>query len=289
MLLSPANSKGALTCLLPLIDSLGGKIRNIRTIMLMPSHRLTLRVRRIFGTVTANFPIVDYCNKHPTVRRRHAVENVSPTIVVNAPKHVGSRLGGRGFRTNAIHALIVSRFSGYLRFNFRSRVTRIVKGLPTLHHHFLLSTASTRRVPHFANVGHALGLSFLGPRRAISRHLSMCQIASPIGSGLRALCGLLYALNGRSALIFYGRHRDISQMKGCLRSVGICYRAFRNKVRRSSHRQTLCGFHGKDYRVFVSARLTTHKLSVPSVHRIIRCRLPITRSKFVRHGKHATH
>lgn len=289
MLLSPAKSNGALTCLLPLIRDLGPNVANMRTVILIPSQRLTLRVSRMFGSVGAPFGTMDYCKKQPTVRRRHAVGKIRPSIVVNAPNHVGSRLSGRGFSTSAIAALMVSRFSGYLRFNFRRRVTAIVKRLPGLRHHFLLSTASTRRVPRFAKLSGAVGLGFLGPRRRLARHLRLCGMLSPRGSGLRALCGLLYALKDRSALIFYGRHRDIRQMKGCLRSRGFRYNVFRNNVRRSSHRHSLCGFHGKDYRILVSASLTTHKLSVPRVRGMMRCRLPTGRSKCVRHGKHATH
>lgn len=296
MLLSPANSNGALTFLLPLMRALGTSVRNIRTLMLMPSHRLTLRVRAIFGSVKAPFGTVDYCNKHPTVRRRQAVGNVRPAIVVNAPKHVDSRLEGRGFGTTAIIALIVSRFSGYLRFNFRSRVTRIVKRLPSLGGHILLSTASTRRVPRFTKMKNSapssnsqfVGLSFLTPR-TLTPHLQLRGIISPRGSGLRALCGLLYALNCRSALMFYGCHRDIRHITKCLGTEGFPYSVFRKNVRRPSHRHTLCGFHGNDYTMLVSASLTTHKLSVPNVRGIIRCRPPMGRRTCARHGKHATH
>lgn len=288
VLLSPANSNGALTFLLPLINDLGTSIGKIRTIILIPSHRLTLRVRRIFGTVKARFGTVDYCNKHPTVRRRHAVGKVRPTIVVNAPNHVGSRLSGRGFSTDAIGLLIVSRFSGYLRFNFRRRVTAIVKRLPSLGQHFLASTASTRRVPRFAKLGHAVGLSFLAGSIRRS-HLQLVGIISPTGSGVRALCGLLYALKDDSDVIFYGRESTISHIDTLLARGKISGRHFRKNVRRPSQRQTLCGFHGNDYPILISASLTTHKLSVPRIRRVVRCRLPIGRRTFARHGNHATH
>ncbi len=288
MLLSPANSNGALTCLLPLIGSLRRNYSVPRTLILIPSHRLTLRVRRIFGSVKANVPIVDYCKNQPTVSRRHAVGKIGPRIVVNAPKHVGSRLNGKGVSTSNVRALIVSRFSGYLRVNFRRRVTRILGRVPCLGQHFLLSTASTPTVPHFISRNDFIGLSFLGTSRRVPSEVGMCHIRSPRGSGLRALSSLLYGLKSGDSLIFMGCHRDIRHICHFLRRGNVTYRVFRKKVRRGSQRHTLCGFDGNSYGIFISASLTTHNLSVPSVSRIVRCRLPLGRSTCVRHGNHAT-
>lgn len=202
---------------------------------------------------------------------------------------MASRLTGKGFGPSAVHALVVSRFSGSLRFNFRSRVTRVVARLPKLGGQMLLSTASTRRVPQFAKLGHAVGLGFLSSVPTRTPQLALVGIVSPMGSGVSALCGLLYALKDDSDVIFYGRQSTISHIDTLLTRGNVCGRHFRNNVRRPSHRHTLCGFHGKDYRMLISASLTTHKLSVPRMRRVVRCRVPIGRRTFARQGKHATH
>lgn len=287
ILLDPAKSNGALTFLLPLLAALASRSGGVRTIVVTPSHRLTLRVRAMFHSLKTKCGIGYYCKKRP-VHARGGDLRRPPAILVNAPKHVISRLRQNGVGLSDIHALVLSRFSGSLRLNFLTRVGRVLTRLPNIHHQILASTATTISVPTFAKVATPMQLSFLG-RIGRSGKLTLHIIGSPIGSGLRALCGLLNRLGNNSTLVFYGCQRAMRQIDGCLARVNMSGRCFRKKVRRPRHRHTLSRFHGNDTAMFVSASLTSHNLSVPRIGGIVRCRLPIDRRTCIRHGKHATH
>lgn len=288
MILSPANDNGALTCLLPLSRLVSTNSSRPRTVIIAPNERLTLRSTAILGGVNDKLHTVTYCKNHTAVSRRQIVGRIHPRVIFKAPNHLGSRLSGNGLGHCRVECLMVSRFSGYLRVNFRSRVDHLIGSLPNLHHRFLLSTARTRRVPHFMRVNEMRGVSCQVSRRRMPRHMRVCGIRDPIGSGLRDLNVLLHDLNSRDAVIFLGCHSDMRHAGGCLIRRKFSASFFRNNLRRGRHRTSLCHFDGNDTGVLMDASLTSHNLSVPSVSGVVRCRVPRDRSNCVRHMKHAT-
>lgn len=286
-----AKANGATTFKLPVLRRISIGRRRVRTVIMSPAHRLTVRARRrlchLNGSGHTGIRII--CNK-TSVQHRVGLLGRIPRVLIKAPKELLSRVGHGAISLSRIGALILSRTSRVLSVNFLRSVRTVVGGIPRRERALLFSTAVPGTV-HSVNRGFVRRPRIIGvgTGRLAASLISRCFIGTHRCRGFSVVAHVLSMRTPRLAVIFNQAGHHISRLSGKLRTEKCGTTNVRNSLARRHHVGVLGGFGRKHLSVLITASITTEKLSVSNIARICGCSVPRSPRDCIRHVKHANH
>lgn len=292
MTLTRAKAKGATTFNLPLVRRVGMGGHIPRSLVLYPAQRLYLRVTNSLGSCSgcvSKLGMLPMCNKSSVSDRVHDLGH-NMRVVMTAPNHLLSLVRHGAISLSAVDGIMVSRTSRVLGVKFASDVGTVLTSIPRRHGALLFSTAVDPRVTHVSGgCLHSTGRVAVkhGGRDAGDIGRVTCVIRT--GSGCTMLGHMTSCYPRVCNVIFYHAHGRARRVTSGLVRRNCGTSSLRKRLSRTRHSTIVRGFHLHGVRVLITASMTTHKLSMGSLARIVGCNLPSSARDCARHDKHAKH
>lgn len=211
-----------------------------------------------------------------------------PRVTLKAPNQILRLVGRGGLGVRRIGAIILSRKSRLL-IPRRTRAIRGVIGSALGRHRILLF--STALPPIIRRLTGRLATStrivhIRGSRAVRTTNISRVCFITRTESGVGVLRGVS-ELRSVGTLMFIGSVNGLAIVTRGLSFGGVSSDALRDSLDGFSERGTVGGFHANGAGVLVTASITTEKLSVGKIARIIRFSFPGSVGRCIRHSKEA--
>ncbi len=258
--------------------------------MLDPAHRLYVRVTsslRNFTGCISKIHVLTICNKTGVRPRVHTLErNVS--VVITAPNQLLSLVGHGTTSLSRINALILSRTSRVLSVNFRSSLRTVLSKLASPRHALLFSTAVNGRIREVT-------LRCLGRPAAVrmndhgrkTRDIGRVCCVMKTESGCLTLGEVISCRPHVCTVVFYRAGVRARRITSGLVESNCGTSTLRNSLDRRRESLAVRGFHERHARLLITASITTQKLSISSLARIVGFNVPSSVRDCARHDKHA--
>jgi len=151
VLLSPTGTGKTLAFLLPLIDKLDRKNRQIQIIIVVPSRELAIQIEQVVREMgTGHKANAVYGGQ--SFSKDLTNLKTPPAILIGTPGRLADHLRRHTFNTSAIQTLVLDEFDKSLEVGFESEMKEIIAALIRLEQKVLTSATSTVEIPSFVEL-----------------------------------------------------------------------------------------------------------------------------------------
>jgi superfamily II DNA/RNA helicase len=157
---------------------------------------------------------------------------------------------------------------------FHDEMARLLKKLPGIRRHILLSATDAEQIPDFVRMGRVLRLDFLEEEQQISERVTLYEVKSPAKDKLETLKHLLLQHGSEQSIVFLGFRDAVERVDAYLCSQGFATSAFHGGMEQKQREDALYKFSNGSANIFVSTDLASRGLDIPGIENIIHYHLP---------------
>lgn len=265
-------------------------------VFICPLHTLiTSRTCRLSSAVaTLNVNINILANR--AIRTTHSsiftnLTSNHANVILAAPRFLSVR-HSHFTHSNHVNFIIVSRTrrTNLTGNNSHDTCLSVPSVLGTLNSPIIVTTATATATPIITRLTHVLPVAHAIISRAIHRGLRL-RSSHSLTDHRGHLISVITAKRG--AIVCIGSHSRSITLTGALHGHIPSYTArvtfCGTKLTHSSHHHIRRTFQSKDLDYVISASTFNRNIGLPSVHRIILCRVPFNTVRFGRVDKHTNH
>src|SRR5690606_7745140 len=125
ILLSPTGSGKTLAFLISIISKLDKDIREVQSIIIVPTRELALQTEEVFKKISANYKVNVCYGGHST---KIEVNNFStpPTVLIGTPGRIAFHIREKNFKTNNVKSYVLDEFDKALEMGFQKDMEYII-------------------------------------------------------------------------------------------------------------------------------------------------------------------
>lgn len=284
VLLSPTGTGKTLAFLLPIIESLDPKGKDVQVLILVPSRELAIQIWQVTKEMGAGFKTNAVYGGRPVSSDKKDLKH-PPAILVGTPGRVADHIRRGTFDVDEVHTLVLDEFDKSLEVGFDKEMMEILDALPYVGKKILTSATFGVEIPDFVALSKPVHIDYL---KSGSPKLSVKLIVSPKKDKLETLVQAIKHLGRQPGIIFCNYKDSIRRISDYLSENEIHHGCFYGGMEQRDREEALVMFRNGTHQLLVATDLAARGIDVPEIGFIIHYHLPMRAEEFIhRNGRTA--
>lgn len=286
ILLSPTGSGKTIAFLLPMAMQLNDSLKEIQTLIIVPSRELALQIDGVFKSMKPGFRSLCCYGGHD-IKKEIIRLAEKPEVVIGTPGRLLDHLNHGNFSANHIATLILDEFDKALELGFTDEMSALIGQIPHLKKRVLTSATEGTEIPSYTGLNTPKTYSFLSNNSKKAR-LDLFQVHSPENDKLDTLYRLICEIGEGQTIVFSNYRESSDRISQFLTRQGILNVLFHGGMEQSDREKALARFRNGSVNVLVSTDLAARGLDISDIKHIIHYHLPVNQEAFIhRNGRTA--
>ena len=269
VVLSPTGSGKTLAYLLPLSQLVDAADDEPQAIVVTPGRELALQSSTVLKNMGSGLRAMACYGGRSTMDEHRVLRQVRPQIIFGTPGRLNDHLDKGNFSPYHIKYLVIDEFDKCLEMGFQDEMSRLVKSLPGLRRHFLLSATESEEIPRFVHMGKVEKLDYRMDEEQVPERVHIYKVMSPEKDKLESLSLLLRSLGDTSTIVFLNYRDSVERTNRYLADQGFSTAFFHGGLEQKEREAALYRFSNGSANVFVSTDLASRGLDIPDIDNII--------------------
>lgn len=281
VVLSPTGSGKTLAYLLPLSQLVDAADDEPQAIVVTPGRELALQSSTVLKNMGSGLRAMACYGGRSTMDEHRVLRQVRPQIIFGTPGRLNDHLDKGNFSPYHIKYLVIDEFDKCLEMGFQDEMSRLVKSLPGLRRHFLLSATESEEIPRFVHMGKVEKLDYRMDEEQVPERVHIYKVMSPEKDKLESLSLLLRSLGDTSTIVFLNYRDSVERTNRYLADQGFSTVFFHGGLEQKEREAALYRFSNGSANVFVSTDLASRGLDIPDIDNIIHYHLPESEDGYI--------
>ena len=281
VVLSPTGSGKTLAYLLPLSQLVDAADDEPQAIVVTPGRELALQSSTVLKNMGSGLKAMACYGGRSTMDEHRVLRQVRPQIIFGTPGRLNDHLDKGNFSPYHIKYLVIDEFDKCLEMGFQDEMSRLVKSLPGLRRHFLLSATESEEIPRFVHMGKVEKLDYRMDEEQVPERVHIYKVMSPEKDKLESLSLLLRSLGDTSTIVFLNYRDSVERTNRYLADQGFSTAFFHGGLEQKEREAALYRFSNGSANVFVSTDLASRGLDIPDIDNIIHYHLPESEDGYI--------
>ena len=284
MLLSPTGTGKTLAFLLPIIAALDPTIKNIQTLILVPSRELAIQIEQVIREMGSGYKANAVYGGRSGSKDRIEIKH-PPAILIGTPGRIADHLDREVFEISAIKTLVLDEFDKSLEVGFEEDMKFIIESLTKVSKKILTSATQKVKIPSFVGLKTPKRLSYLGEK---TQNLKLRTVVSPTQDKLTTLDKLIHYIGEGNGIIFCNLKESIQTVSDFLYEKNITHGCFSGDLEQQDRERSLIKFRNGTHKILIATDLAARGIDIPELNFIIHFELPSRPDEFIhRNGRTA--
>ena len=309
VVLSPTGTGKTLAYLLPLVQLVDAQQDIPQALVIVPGRELAMQSDRVLRSMGCGLRSAACYGGRTAMDEHRRLRELKPQIIFGTPGRLNDHLDKGNISPFGIRYLVIDEFDKCLEMGFHDEMARLLKKLPGVRRHILLSATdgaidhgpltidhSWKRINFLhknspsSTVRSALPLGSSkngqwtmvnGQCSTVSERVKAYVVKSPVKDKLTTLRQLLCDIGGEQSVVFLGFRDAVERVGDYLRREGFAVSVFHGGMEQKQREDALYKFSNGSANVFVSTDLGSRGLDIPDVQNIIHYHLPLHEQELV--------
>ena len=281
VVLSPTGSGKTLAYLLPLSQLVDAADDEPQAIVVTPGRELALQSATVLKNMGSGLRAMACYGGRSTMDEHRVLKQVRPQIVFGTPGRLNDHLDKGNISPYHIKYLVIDEFDKCLEMGFQEEMSRLIKSLPGLRRHFLLSATESEEIPRFVHMGKVDKLDYRMDEEQVPERVHIYKVESPVKDKLESLSQLLRSLGDTSSIVFLNYRDSVERTNKYLVEQGFSTSFFHGGMEQKEREAALYRFSNGSANVFVSTDLASRGLDIPDIDNIIHYHLPESEDGYI--------
>ena len=281
VVLSPTGSGKTLAYLLPLSQLVDAADDEPQAIVVTPGRELALQSSTVLKNMGSGLRAMACYGGRSTMDEHRVLRQVRPQIIFGTPGRLNDHLDKGNFSPYHIKYLVIDEFDKCLEMGFQDEMSRLVKSLPGLRRHFLLSATESEEIPRFVHMGKVEKLDYRMDEEQVPERVHIYKVISPEKDKLESLSLLLRSLGDTSTIVFLNYRDSVERTNRYIANHGFSPTFFHGGLEQKEREAALYRFSNGSANVFVSTDLASRGLDIPDIDNIIHYHLPESEDGYI--------
>lgn len=288
VLLSKTGSGKTLGFLLPILDLLQPNIKNVQTLILVPSRELAIQIEKVWKKMSTGYKI-NICYGGHDYRTEQRNLSHPPAILVGTPGRIADHITKFNFSLADIRILVLDEFDKSLEMGFHEEMEYILTRIKGFKKRILVSATKNMNIPEFTEIKKPKILDFISETdEETNEDLTVKLIMSPHKDKIESLFLLLCQLADNTALIFCNFRESVERTQQLLEERGIKAAIFHGGMEQDEREKALILFRNGTLPILITTDLAARGLDIPEMKNVIHYQLPPKIAEFThRNGRTA--
>ena len=309
VVLSPTGTGKTLAYLLPLVQLVDAQQDIPQALVIVPGRELAMQSDRVLRSMGCGLRSAACYGGRTAMDEHRRLRELKPQIIFGTPGRLNDHLDKGNISPFGIRYLVIDEFDKCLEMGFHDEMARLLKKLPGVRRHILLSATegaidhgpltidhSWKRINFLhknspsSMVRSALPLGSSkngqwsmvnGQCSTVSERVKAYVVKSPVKDKLTTLRQLLCDFGCEQSVVFLGFRDAVERVGDYLRREGFAVSVFHGGMEQKQREDALYKFSNGSANVFVSTDLGSRGLDIPDVQNIIHYHLPLHEQELV--------
>ena len=289
VLLSPTGSGKTLAYLIPLMQRIDETIDEVQAVVIVPSRELAQQTHEVVKAMKTPVRSVAVYGGRAAMDEHRVIKGARPHIIIGTPGRLIDHLTKGNFSPEQVGMMVIDEFDKCLELGFQDEMAEVLKALPRVTHHTLLSATDCPQIPRFVGAEDGVKrLDFTDAQEQIPDRIDVSVVASPVKDKLDILARLLRHLGQEQSLVFVGFRESVERVADYLRHEGFAVSAYHGGMEQKNRERALYRFAGGSANIMVSTDLAARGLDIPALDNVIHYHFPLDEQAYVhRNGRTA--
>lgn len=284
ILLSPTGTGKTLAFLLPVLNELDAEIREVQTLILVPSRELAIQIEQVIREMGTGFKANAVYGGRSSAKDRIELKH-PPAIIIGTPGRLADHLRRETFSSETIKTIILDEFDKSLEIGFEEEMYEIFELLPTIKKRVLTSATQHVEIPRFVGMKDAKKINYLSEEKPL---LQVKTVNSKNRDKLDSLLNLLGHIGNKPGIIFCNFKDSIQFVSDFLSENNIPHGIFHGGMEQQDRERALIKFRNGTHRIIIATDLAARGIDIPELNFIIHYQLPLREAEFThRNGRTA--
>ena len=281
VILSPTGSGKTLAYLLPLTQLIDATDDEAQAVVVTPGRELALQSANVLKNMGSGLRAMACYGGRATMDEHRVMKQVRPQIVFGTPGRLNDHLDKGNLSPYHIKYLIIDEFDKCLEMGFQDEMNRLIKSLPGLRRHFLLSATEAEEIPHFVHMGRVEKIDYRVDEDQVPDRVHIYKVDSPVKDKLESLALLLRSLGNQSTIVFLNYRDSVERTNKYLVEQGFSTSFFHGGLEQKERESSLYRFSNGSANILVSTDLASRGLDIPDIDNIIHYHMPESEDGYI--------
>ena len=287
VLISPTGSGKTLAFLLPLLDLLDPKRKDVQAVIIVPTRELAQQIEQVFKQMATGFKISCCYGGHSVQTERNNLTE-SPAVLVGTPGRLSHHVRKKNLDINSTSFLILDEFDKSLESGFQDEMSFLLKNMGGLKKRVLTSATPIQEIPSFVDIQNPVELNFAGEDKPKESGLQLKSVQVAGDDKLEALILLIGKIKAQSLLVFCNHRDAVSRISEQLSRLKIEHGFYHGGLEQIDREKTLIKLRNGSIQLLISTDLAARGLDIPEIDAVIHYQLPTTEDVMIhRNGRTA--
>lgn len=280
VILSPTGSGKTLAYMLPLVemlDSAGG----VQAVVVTPGRELALQSATVMKNMGCGLRSVACYGGRTAMDEHKTLKEIRPHVVFGTPGRLNDHLSKGNISPYGIRYIVIDEFDKCLEMGFADEMSLLIKQLPGLRRHILLSATDAGEIPQFVRMRDVSRLDFTADAAQVSERVTLYEVRSPAKDKLETLSRLLRQLGDASSIVFLNYRDSVERTADFLLRNGFPVSAFHGGMEQKQREDAMYKFSNGSANIFVSTDLASRGIDIPDIGNVIHYHLPLNEEGYV--------
>ena len=281
VVLSPTGSGKTLAYLLPLSQLVDAGDDEPQAIVVTPGRELALQSSTVLKNMGSGLRAMACYGGRAAMDEHRVLKQVRPQIIFGTPGRLNDHLSKGNFSPYHIKYLVIDEFDKCLEMGFQDEMSRLIKKLPGLRRHFLLSATEAEEIPRFVHMGRVEKIDYRMDEEQVPERVHIYKVESPVKDKLESLGRLLRSLGETSTIVFLNYRDSVERTNNYLVEQGFSTSFFHGGLEQKEREASLYRFSNGSANILVSTDLASRGLDIPDIDNIIHYHIPESEDGYI--------
>ena len=281
VVLSPTGSGKTLAYLLPLSQLVDAGDDEPQAIVVTPGRELALQSSTVLKDMGSGLRAMACYGGRASMDEHRVLKQVRPQIIFGTPGRLNDHLSKGNFSPYHIKYLVIDEFDKCLEMGFQDEMSRLIRSLPGLRRHFLLSATEAEEIPRFVHMGRVEKIDFRMDEEQVPERVQIYKVESPVKDKLESLGRLLRSLGETSTIVFLNYRDSVERTNNYLVEQGFSTSFFHGGLEQKEREASLYRFSNGSANILVSTDLASRGLDIPDIDNIIHYHIPESEDGYI--------
>ena len=281
VVLSPTGTGKTLAYLLPLVELVDAQQDVPQALVIVPGRELAMQSDRVLKDLGSGLRSAACYGGRTAMEEHRRLKEVKPQIIFGTPGRLNDHLDKGNINPYAVRYLVIDEFDKCLEMGFHDEMARLLKKLPGVRRHILLSATDADAIPDFVSMGRTQRIDYLSDEEQVNDRVTAYVVKSPVKDKLATLRQLLCSFGDQQTVVFLGFRDAVERVGDYLRREGFAASVFHGGMEQKQREDALYKFSNGSANVFVSTDLGSRGLDIPDIQNIVHYHLPLHEQELV--------
>ena len=281
VVLSPTGTGKTLAYLLPLVELVDARQDVPQALVIVPGRELAMQSDRVLKDLGSGLRSAACYGGRTAMEEHRRLKEVKPQIIFGTPGRLNDHLDKGNISPYAVRYLVIDEFDKCLEMGFHDEMARLLKKLPGVRRHILLSATDADAIPDFVSMGRTQRIDYLSDEEQVNDRVTAYVVKSPVKDKLATLRQLLCCFGDQQTVVFLGFRDAVERVGDYLRREGFAASVFHGGMEQKQREDALYKFSNGSANVFVSTDLGSRGLDIPDIQNIVHYHLPLHEQELV--------